>query len=69
MKKYAIFLLLLLTFSTQLFAKVTLPALVGNNMVLQQQSKVKIWGWSNPEALIKVTTSWGEKQSANRRLL
>lgn len=64
MKKHTILFLLLLTFSAQLFAKVTLPALVGDNMVLQQQSKIKIWGWSKPKASIKVTTSWSEKQSA-----
>jgi len=64
MKKYSILLLLLLTFTAQLFAKVTLSVLISDNMVLQQQSKVKIWGWSKPEAAIKVTASWGEKQSA-----
>jgi sialate O-acetylesterase len=46
-----------------LSAKVTLPALVGDNMVLQQQSDVKIWGWSEPNASVKIITSWGTKGS------
>lgn len=56
--------MLFLILSTQLFAKVTLPAVVGDNMVLQQQSKVKIWGWSNPDATIKLTTTWGVQGSS-----
>ncbi len=63
MKNKLLLILLFLAFSTQLFAKVTLSALVSDNMVLQQQSKVKIWGWSKPDATIKVTASWGAQQS------
>jgi len=63
MKNKSILILLFLAFSTQLFAKVTLSALISDNMVLQQQSKVKIWGWSKPDATIKVTASWGAQQS------
>jgi len=63
MRKKVLTFLLLLTLSIPLFAKVTLPSLVGDNMVLQQQSKVKLWGWSKPDALINVKTSWGEQQS------
>lgn len=38
--------------------EIRLPRLVGDNMVLQQQSEVKIWGWSEPSERIKVTASW-----------
>ncbi len=31
-------------------------------MVLQQQSNVKIWGKSNSQKSIEVTTSWNNKQ-------
>jgi len=63
MKNKSILIFLFLAFSNQLFAKVTLSALISDNMVLQQQSKVKIWGWSKPDATIKVTASWGVQQS------
>ena len=28
---------------------------------LQQQSKVKLWGWAEPEEMIYITTSWNNK--------
>ena len=35
-----------------------LPALVGDNMILQQQTEVKLWGTAAPEAEVRVTPSW-----------
>jgi sialate O-acetylesterase len=61
MKNYILLLVLFFGFAGTLSAKVTLPALVGDNMVLQQQSNVKIWGWSGPNTSIEVTASWGVK--------
>jgi sialate O-acetylesterase len=51
-------LLISLTFS---FSQLRLPSLVGDNMVLQQQSSVMLWGWSNPSQKIIITTSWNNK--------
>lgn len=42
-------------------AKVKLPTILSNNMVLQQQAEVKLWGWANPNAKVKITTSWDKK--------
>ena len=42
-------------------ANIRLPALVSSNMVLQQQSTVKVWGWSSPAEKIRITTSWNNK--------
>ncbi len=39
-------------------ANVSLPAIFGNHMVLQQNSNVNIWGWSDPNEKIKIKTSW-----------
>ena len=39
-------------------AKVRLPHLIGDNMVLQQQSEARLWGWAKPGSTVKVTTSW-----------
>ncbi|MDR6941009.1 sialate O-acetylesterase [Mucilaginibacter pocheonensis] len=43
------------------YADVRLPAVIGSNMVLQQQSQVKLWGWGEPYEKIVVTTSWDNK--------
>jgi sialate O-acetylesterase len=42
-------------------AKVKLPAILANNMVLQQKASVKIWGWASENAKIKVKTSWDKQ--------
>jgi sialate O-acetylesterase len=41
-------------------AAVRLPALVGDNMVLQRNSRVNVWGWASPGARVEVTTSWND---------
>lgn len=42
------------------FAKVTLPSIFTDNMVLQQQMEAPIWGWASPNTSVKITTSWDE---------
>ena len=39
-------------------AKVRLPHLIGDNMVIQQQTDVRLWGWDVPGRTVTVTTSW-----------
>lgn len=51
-------LLILSTLIT--FAEVRLPAILGSHMVLQQQSKVKLWGWSAPAEKITISVSWSK---------
>jgi sialate O-acetylesterase len=53
-------------FGFQARAEVKLPAIFGDNMVLQQQSAVAIWGWAKPGAGVKVTTSWDRKSYSAR---
>ena len=50
-------MLITLTFSN-VIADVRLPSIIGNHMVLQQKSDVKIWGWCDPGEKIKITTGW-----------
>lgn len=40
---------------------IRLPGIMGNGMVLQQQQKVKLWGWCEPMEKITVTTSWNNR--------
>ena len=39
-------------------AKITLPDIFSDNMVLQQQAEARLWGWSEPKKEVSVTTSW-----------
>ena len=59
-KQSPLFFLLLLSF-TPTYSNIRLPAIFGDNMVLQQQSQVKLWGWGEPGEKLIVTTSWNNK--------
>ena len=52
---------LLLCCAPQLHAKITLPSLLGDNMVLQQQANVKFWGKAAANKKITLTPSWNGK--------
>lgn len=39
-------------------ANVRLPAIIGSHMVLQQKSKITIWGWCDPGEKIKLKAAW-----------
>lgn len=54
-------IILLLIAPLVLSAKITLPELFSDNMVLQQQSKVGIWGKAEPNTRVSITTSWNKR--------
>lgn len=53
-------LLSLLSFHL-LQAQVKLPALISHNAVLQQNSKVALWGWAAPAERVSISTTWNNK--------
>lgn len=44
------------------FAEIKLPAVLANNMVLQQKSNANLWGKATKLATITVFTSWNKKE-------
>ena len=57
MKKLTSFLLLaVLSLTAQ--AKIHLPEIIGDNMVLQQQTSVNLWGSTDSKRSVVVTPSW-----------
>ena len=57
--KNKLFILVILSFvAGSAFAKVTLPDILSDNMVLQQSTGVKLWGKASPNATVKVQPSW-----------
>lgn len=61
--------LLLITYlccATMLGAKVKLPSLICDNMVLQQQTDIKLWGTATPKAEVRVTPSWNARPATCR---
>ncbi|MCR5130678.1 MAG: sialate O-acetylesterase [Prevotella sp.] len=57
MKKLIIFVMAILLPSAVL-AKIELPEIVGDDMVLQQQTDARLWGKATPNSAITVTASW-----------
>lgn len=56
--KLFLLLFLLLISHQDVVSKVTLPGILSSGMVLQQNSKVKLWGWSDSNKSIRIKTSW-----------
>ena len=58
MKKRILFSTVLVMLAVGLEAKVRLPHIIGDNMVLQQQTEARLWGWAKAGKTVKVSTSW-----------
>jgi sialate O-acetylesterase len=57
---FVVSLVWVLLCATECFADVKLPAVISDNMVIQQGMKVPIWGWAEPGERIHISTSWPE---------
>ena len=60
--KNNIFKFVFILISGTMMANVSLPNIFGDNMVLQRNSEVKIWGWGNPKEEIKLVSSWNNQE-------
>jgi sialate O-acetylesterase len=45
-------------FQLQVQAAIKLPALIGNNMVLQQNTTINVWGWADAGEKVNIQASW-----------
>ena len=55
---------LVLSFAGAAFADVRLPAVIGDNMVLQRGEKISIWGWADPGEEVMTGVSWSQMKWA-----
>jgi len=62
MKNNIIAFVLFLMLYHSAFANVTLPNVFSDNMVLQRNTEVTIWGWANPQEEVVVTPSWNNEE-------
>lgn len=58
--------LLLIIFFTQISnaQTITMPNIIGSNMVLQQNTQVPLWGWATAGTNVVVEASWGQSVTA-----
>ena len=61
MKRQVLSLAVLAMLATAVQAKVRLPHMISDNMVLQQQTEARLWGWATPGKTVRVTPSWSGK--------
>ena len=61
MKKFICVICAICGFITVAQSKVTLPQFFSDNMVLQQQTECRIWGWTEPGKKVIVHTPWDKK--------
>lgn len=58
MRNKLLVLLILCFVAGSAIAKVTLPDILSDNMVLQQNTGVKLWGKASPNSMVKIQPSW-----------
>ena len=58
MRNKLLVLLILCFVADSAIAKVTLPDILSDNMVLQQNTGVKLWGKASPNSMVKIQPSW-----------
>ena len=63
MKQLFVLLIIIFIVPEFIFGKITLPSVFSDNMVLQQNAQVAIWGWSDPGETVKIITSWNTKDT------
>ena len=59
-----LFLSFAVLISNLVFAQIKLPAIISDNMILQQNSKVALWGSAKPGERITITNSWNNKSTS-----
>ena len=61
MRKSFILLTVMALMTLSGHAKVKLPHIIGDNMMLQQNTEARLWGWDKPGTSITVTVSWNQQ--------
>ena len=62
MKKIAVLFLIMAVLPAVAGAKVKLPAILSDNMVLQREADVNLWGEAAPGEKVNIVTSWNKKR-------
>jgi len=62
MKIKFLFILFMAFISNTVLANITLPNLFSDNMVLQRNSEVTIWGWASPKEEVTIKPSWDNQE-------
>ena len=62
MNKKVLFFAMFVAAATAVQAKVRLPHMISDNMVIQQQTDVRLWGWAKAGKKVTATVSWSAQK-------
>ena len=62
MNKKVLFFAMLMAVATTVQAKVRLPHMISDNMIIQQQTDVRLWGWAKAGKKVTATVSWSAQK-------
>ena len=62
MNKKVLFFAMLVAAATAVQAKIRLPHMISDNMVIQQQTDVRLWGWAKAGKKVTATVSWSDQK-------
>jgi len=65
MKTKSLFISLFLSITLLLHAQLKIASVLDNNMVLQRNTEVKIWGTSNPNSKLTISVDWNKSKKIN----
>ena len=61
MNRFTTSLVFALLISNLVSAQLRLPAIISDNMILQQNAKVALWGWGQPGEKVIIVNDWNNK--------
>lgn len=67
-KNAPVVLLIVLLFNLSVSGKIILPSIFSDNMVLQQNTKVAIWGWGVPGQTVKIVAGWNTNDTISAKV-
>ena len=62
-RKTILFFVAFLVSIATTYAKVTPASIFADDMVLQQQTDVAVWGTANPNSKVTITTTWSKAKT------
>ncbi|MBK6284647.1 MAG: hypothetical protein IPF54_20230 [Draconibacterium sp.] len=66
-KNTPVVLLIVLLSNLSVSGKIILPSVFSDNMVLQKNAKVAIWGWGMPGQTVKIVTGWNSRDTVSAK--
>jgi sialate O-acetylesterase len=60
MIKFISYLIAVILITNSAFADIKLPSIITAGMVLQQKSKITLWGWADPGEQVEISNGWSK---------